>query len=128
MQDGDYRELHAKLLAEGGELNTQLRLLQNTLRNVGAKPVDPSEFGEAAGDELESVTVTGQINQIDETLYRIAAALRSMENGTYGRCEKCGEEIPLARLQALPFAKHCLGCQELVEGSPQYRLNRFVPA
>jgi DnaK suppressor protein len=35
-----------------------------------------------------------------------------MRQNTYGRCEKCGEEISEKRLDALPFATHCIACQE----------------
>jgi len=46
--------------------------------------------------------------QIDESLGRIA-------DGTYGRCAHCGEPIAPLRLEALPWARHCINCQELLE-------------
>jgi DnaK suppressor protein len=41
-----------------------------------------------------------------------AEALRRMSEGTYGRCEGCGGEIPVARLEILPWARHCVPCQQ----------------
>lgn len=46
---------------------------------------------------------------------RIARALKKLkdEPDEYGLCEECGEEIPAARLKAMPFAEFCVGCQSL---------------
>ena len=38
-----------------------------------------------------------------------------MRSGTYGECEGCGERIPLARLNALPYATSCIECQRAAE-------------
>lgn len=48
-------------------------------------------------------------------LQLIAEALKKIEEGTYGLCGECQEPIPLARLEALPFAQYCIGCQEELE-------------
>jgi DnaK suppressor protein len=47
-----------------------------------------------------------------ETLAQIDEAIRRLEAGTYGTCAHCGNEIPEARLKALPFATLCRDCQE----------------
>ncbi|WP_319463270.1 TraR/DksA family transcriptional regulator [Micromonospora sp. RTP1Z1] len=41
-----------------------------------------------------------------------ATALRRMSEGSYGRCEGCGGEIPVARLEILPSARYCVPCQQ----------------
>ncbi|MEU8263286.1 TraR/DksA family transcriptional regulator [Micromonospora sp. NPDC048999] len=41
-----------------------------------------------------------------------AGALRRMSEGTYGRCENCGSEIPVARLEIRPSARYCVPCQQ----------------
>jgi DnaK suppressor protein len=41
----------------------------------------------------------------------IDRALAKIDSGTYGRCEQCGEQIPDARLQALPQAALCVACK-----------------
>ena len=38
-------------------------------------------------------------------------ALRRLDEGTYGRCARCGSAIPAARLEALPHARLCMTCQ-----------------
>lgn len=47
-----------------------------------------------------------------ETLNRIDAALRRLQEGSYGECFECGNEIADARLRALPFAVRCRDCEE----------------
>lgn len=42
----------------------------------------------------------------------ISSALARIDQGTYGQCEECGREIPLARLQAIPYTKYCIACKE----------------
>jgi len=47
-------------------------------------------------------------------LDQVNAALAKLANGTYGSCELCGNDIPLARLEARPFAAHCVRCAQAV--------------
>jgi DnaK suppressor protein len=49
------------------------------------------------------------------TLLQIENALRRMDEGSYGRCANCGQSIALPRLEALPWARFCVDCQELAE-------------
>ncbi|RKX32865.1 MAG: hypothetical protein DRP22_01495 [Verrucomicrobia bacterium] len=46
-----------------------------------------------------------------DILYEIDEALARLEAGTYGKCEKCGKYIDKGRLEALPFARLCIGCK-----------------
>jgi DnaK suppressor protein len=48
------------------------------------------------------------LNSIDEALERI-------EDGDYGKCARCGEALPEKRLEAVPWARHCIRCQDLQE-------------
>jgi DnaK suppressor protein len=54
-----------------------------------------------------------------ETLNKINEALARLEEGTYGYCFECGEEIAQARLRALPFAVRCKDCEEAREIAQQ---------
>jgi RNA polymerase-binding transcription factor DksA len=44
----------------------------------------------------------------------VEAALARLDAGTFGRCLRCGNEIPAGRLEALPWAAYCISCQKLV--------------
>ena len=50
-----------------------------------------------------------------QLVLQIDAALRRMDEETYGRCANCGRQIALQRLQAVPWARFCIDCQELAE-------------
>ena len=47
-----------------------------------------------------------------QLLTQVTVALERFDQGTYGLCERCNAEIDPARLKALPYATHCLHCQQ----------------
>ncbi|MBW3597786.1 MAG: TraR/DksA family transcriptional regulator [Planctomycetes bacterium] len=66
---------------------------------------------DSAQDELSS-----QLAEVESReLAHIDNALERMRDGKYGKCDACGASIPLARLQALPYAVLCINCQQEVE-------------
>jgi RNA polymerase-binding protein DksA len=79
--------------------------------------------------DSQSVTDIGDVAQVAERrdfefgtrerlaqrISRLTAALQRIDDGTYGTCERCGEEIRPARLEAIPEAELCRDCQEEVE-------------
>lgn len=48
-------------------------------------------------------------------LLQIEEALRRMDEGTYGRCRNCGNNIHPLRLEAVPWTRFCIDCQEMAE-------------
>jgi DnaK suppressor protein len=54
-------------------------------------------------------------NGNQRALRDVVSALQRIDAGSFGSCERCGDEISEKRLEALPFARHCIGCQRLVE-------------
>ena len=50
-----------------------------------------------------------------EIIYEIDEALKRIKEGKYGKCESCGKKIPVRRLKAVPYAKHCIQCQSKEE-------------
>ncbi len=66
---------------------------------------------DSAQDEISS-----QLAEVESReLGSIDNALEQIREGTYGVCEGCKTSIPLARLQALPYATCCIGCQRELE-------------
>jgi DnaK suppressor protein len=100
----------------------QLRL---RTANVRSKQERALEYGAADDGPKDSVDMSLQdVNQelalrLGERESRMVAdidqALLRIEEGSYGTCARCDKEIPLARLDALPTARHCAPCQELIE-------------
>ncbi|HEY7704804.1 MAG TPA: TraR/DksA C4-type zinc finger protein [Acidimicrobiia bacterium] len=58
--------------------------------------------------EYEKELSLGQ-NAVD-LLRKVEHALARVEDGTYGTCERCGQAIPVARLEVLPYATECVSC------------------
>lgn len=44
------------------------------------------------------------------------AALKKIDDGTYGQCERCGKPIATARLEAIPYTPYCIECAEWLSG------------
>ena len=77
---------------------------------------------QASGDVIDAAldSAQGEINsQLAEVesreLEKIEYALERMRDGHYGICEGCGTNIPVARLNALPYATYCINCQREAE-------------
>ena len=47
----------------------------------------------------------------------VDGALARLDDGTYGTCQRCGKPIAPARLEALPWAAHCIECQASIDRS-----------
>jgi RNA polymerase-binding protein DksA len=100
---GDVSHLADEALrARGGEAS-------GSLSNA---PLHPADLGT---DNYEQEFTFSLLENQERTLEEIGEALARMERGTYGKCEECGGEIPRARLQALPYARHCVGCARKVQ-------------
>lgn len=97
------REALRKALA--GDLSALRELRQHSGGDLADVAAD------AAQDEISS-----QLAEVEaRELAQIEAALERMRNGTYGICEVTGKPIPLARLQALPYATMCIEAQREME-------------
>jgi DnaK suppressor protein len=97
-----------------------LSAVQEKMRDVraeGNKERDVLDQGESSEVDIQEDIEFALIQMKSETLGKVDAALRRLEEGTYGNCFECGEEIAEARLRALPFAARCKDCEEAKENS-----------
>jgi DnaK suppressor protein len=69
-----------------------------------------AEEGARVRSDEDALLTLGEAERRE--LERIDGALARMEEGSYGDCADCGEEIEVRRLQALPHALRCQGCEE----------------
>jgi DnaK suppressor protein len=95
------------------------RMLQGRIRGVRAEGsdkapevMDPAETSEV---DIQEDIEFALIQMKAETLNKINEALSRLDEGTYGLCFECGDEIAQARLRALPFAVRCKDCEEARE-------------
>lgn len=75
--------------------------------------LDPHD-DRAVGDWVRDVAIS-QTERDTRELDEIEAALKRIDEGTYGECIDCGEDIVRARLDATPAAARCIPCQERFE-------------
>lgn len=77
---------------------------------------DPSgDIYDQASNERERELTLLLGDREREKLRNIDEALQRIEDGEYGICEECEEEIPLGRLKVMPFARHCVKCKSDLE-------------
>ena len=76
------------------------------------------ETGDASKADIHDDIEFALIQMKTETLQRIETALGRLEDGEYGYCSECGDEIAQQRLRALPFALRCKDCEEARENRP----------
>lgn len=83
----------------------------------------------AAGQEQGDCSVFYQFEHMScrqfdtqmDSIRKIDQALKRLEEGNYGYCDECGEEISMERLKVIPFALFCRDCQETRELLPRKR-------
>lgn len=103
------KERH-KLLEERKRIAGELERLREALKvevDVDAEEGDP--------DLIEREKNVALVSQLEVKLTRVQAAVRSIDKGKYGICERCGKEIPTERLEVRPDATLCVTCQAEVE-------------
>jgi RNA polymerase-binding protein DksA len=100
-------EMYRKLLVEKRrELISRLYERRSQIA-VEREPDDEGAF--ALQDVIKDLALTNMEREI-RTLSEVELSLRLMESGQYGLCGSCGDEIPTARLQALPWTRICVVC------------------
>jgi DnaK suppressor protein len=116
-----YAELKRILEDRRKEILSQVQEKMRDVRAEGALGegqgvLDAAETSEAdIQDDIEFAL----IQMKSETLHKIEEALARLDEGTYGYCFECGDEVSERRLRALPFAVRCKDCEEAREVAAQ---------
>src|SRR6185436_14811948 len=85
----------------------------------GGKLNEVLDAVESAEADIQEELEFALVQMKSETLNKINDALGRLEQGNYGNCFDCGEEIAEKRLRALPFAVRCKDCEEARETAEQ---------
>lgn len=110
-----------KLLKIREEISGELRQIsENVLMKTQAEAsgdISSHTFhlADAASDSFERDFSLGLASNEMEIVRQIDLSLRKMEDSTYGICESCQKLIPKRRLDAIPYVRHCMKCQEKLE-------------
>jgi DnaK suppressor protein len=110
-----YDELRKMLEDRRRELLNAVHDKIRDARAEGSKEREVLDQGESSEVDIQEDIEFALIQMKSETLNKVDAALRRLEEGTYGDCYECGGEIAEARLRALPFAVRCKDCEEARE-------------
>ncbi|MQA28916.1 MAG: hypothetical protein GEU82_03625 [Luteitalea sp.] len=113
-----------KLMLEDRRREIQAEV-QGKMRDVraegtwGVKSNEVLDAVESSEADIQGDLELALIQMKSETLNKINDALTRLEQGDYGNCFDCGEEIAGKRLRALPFAVRCKDCEEAREMAEQ---------
>ena len=116
------RELKQMLEERRRELQAEVQGKMRDVREEGTwggklnEVLDAVESSEA---DIQEDIEFALIQMKSETLNKVNDALVRLEQGNYGNCFDCGEEIAEKRLRALPFAVRCKDCEEARETAEQ---------
>ena len=109
-----------RLEAEKEQLSSMLELHQQERENIrlseasAERSPDPtSADGGSMAFELEKELTLDENTK--HLLNQVEHALVLIKKKKYGNCENCGEPIPVARLEAIPYSTICKNCSELIE-------------
>lgn len=102
-------------------LEAQLRTLLSRQEKIAAHLHGQDGRLEADFGDVSNFTASDEVLEgLDAAalaeIRQVRAALRRIENGTYGQCARCGETIAARRLQALPQTLLCIACAGSAEG------------
>src|SRR5438552_15410002 len=80
--------------------------------NLSNMPIHMADLGT---DNFEQEFTLSLMQNEEQLLGEIGAALERIKQGSFGQCEECQGAIPKARLQAVPYARHCVECARKLE-------------
>jgi len=113
-----------RTLLEGERHRIQDAIAHLHRENPGSMEDELGELGGRGADnhlgDMASVTFDRELDEgleegAQQTLDQIERALRRLDDGTYGTCERCGKPIPEERLRARPWATLCIDDQRLAD-------------
>jgi DnaK suppressor protein len=124
MEPGKLADLRARLERERDSLHEQIKELNDTVVQEGEyHREEQGRYGDHMADDAsttyEQEKHVALRRNLEDILERVTVALKKADQGTYGWCENCGEQIDFERLDALPYARFCITCQTKREARRQ---------
>jgi DnaK suppressor protein len=122
MRKSDLKKYEKLLLAKKKELLEEIAV---TMRDKISTTIKDStgdissysyHMADQGTDAMERELAFMFASKSGRLIYHIDEALRRIQEGTYGKCLKCGKPISSARLQAVPHARMCIECKSAEEG------------
>jgi DnaK suppressor protein len=116
--EGDELEFRNLLAEQKRRLWAELReeIFSQTGSDLATQYDIPQDLGEKSILDMLSDAGLAIADIRRNQLTALEEAQRRVEQGTYGRCENCGEMIDIQRLRLMPFTAYCISCQKEKEG------------
>ena len=117
-----YSELKTMLDERRRELQAEVQGKMRGVREEGSwggKLNEVLDAVESAEADIQEELEFALVQMKSETLNKVNDALVRLEQGSYGNCFECGDEIAEKRLRALPFAVRCKDCEASRENAEQ---------
>lgn len=113
----DLEKYKKLLLAEKDRLELEHRVISGELaEHIGdLADYDDHHPADAATETYERTKDYALEENFHDLLEKISEALRKIDEGTYGICDRCETTINPDRLRAIPYATLCISCQERLE-------------
>jgi DnaK suppressor protein len=106
--------------------------LNESLAKAHKTITDISDLKDRPSDEMEEASLSSDMgftlrirDREAKLIAKITEALDRLENGTFGICEECGEEIPIKRLRARPVTTLCIECKKAQEAEERIKAESF---
>jgi len=96
--------------------------VEKRIQFIKSQNITEAEVGDGVDQAAQSIEKELTFETSDKehlVLEQVEAALRKLDKGIYGICESCRSPILKKRLQAMPYARYCLKCQNTSEYTPQ---------
>ncbi|PYX63114.1 MAG: RNA polymerase-binding protein DksA [Acidobacteria bacterium] len=106
-----------KKALEARHRELRLGLAQTRQEMLAAQHDSGKDEGDRANTSLARELQLGQKSRDRALLSAVDGALWRINQGTFGECLNCGQEINAKRLEALPWVRYCITCQELIDGT-----------
>jgi DnaK suppressor protein len=116
--DAEYTDIRAALVDRAAELRAEHDRAMSDINDLQRDRIadgagdDQADAGTKTFEREQEISLA---NGILDRLTQVERALDRLDAGTYGRCERCGNPIPKARLEAFPSVTLCVSCKQIEE-------------
>ncbi len=124
MSEAEARAYRQQLRALLGRLDRDRSVLkEEALRGTGGEASGglsdvPLHLADLGSHSFEEELTLGLVEKEEQLIEEINAALARIDEGVYGRCESCQQDIAKERLRAVPYARRCVRCARRGQGKP----------
>jgi len=108
MDEKDLLQFREQLEAMKADINTDVEQTLNEMTSHTGNIPDPNDRATMESDRSFELRIRGRERKLMD---KVEEALARIDDGSFGVCAGCGEEIAVKRLQARPVAKYCIDCK-----------------